>query len=60
MLVCQFEGHNIGILVDAVRDVSNIPKNQFLIEEESEYFSEVVKLNDTDVMLMIDLEKVLK
>ena len=60
MLVCQFQGNNIGILVDAVKDVSNIPKSQFLIEEDSEYFSEVIKVNETDVMLMINLENVLK
>ena len=59
MLVCQYRGNDVGLLVDEVIDVSNISKELFLKEEESEYFSEIIKVDDTNVILMIDLDKLL-
>lgn len=59
MLVCQYKGNDVGILVDEVKDVSNISKELFLKEEESEYFSEIIKIDDKHVILMIDLKKLL-
>lgn len=59
MLVCQYQGNDVGLLVDEVKDVSNISKELFLKEEESEYFSEIIKVDDTNVILMIDLDKLL-
>ena len=59
MLVSQYKGNDIGILVDEVKDVSNIAKALFLKEEESEYFSEIIKVDEKNVILMINLEKLL-
>lgn len=59
MLVCQYQGNDIGLLVDEVKDVSNISKELFLKEDESEYFSEIIKVDEKDVILMIDLKKLL-
>jgi purine-binding chemotaxis protein CheW len=59
MLVCQYEGDDIGLLVDEVKDVSNISRDLFLPEEESVYFNEIIKVDDKSVILMINLEKLL-
>jgi purine-binding chemotaxis protein CheW len=59
MLVCQYAGKDIGLLVDDIKDVSNIPVSSFVKEEESEYFSEVIKVDDTEVILMVNLDKLL-
>ena len=59
MLVCQYKGNDIGLLVDEVKDVSNISRDLFLPEEESIYFSEIIKVDNANVILMINLEKLL-
>ena len=59
MIVCQYKGNDIGLLVDEVKDVSNISRELFLPEEESSYFNEIIKIDDTNVILMINLEKLL-
>ncbi len=59
MLVCQYKGNDIGLLVDEVKDVSNISRDLFLPEEESVYFNEIIKVDNVNVILMINLGKLL-
>lgn len=56
MIVCQLKDNAIGVIVDSVIDVSNIPKDLFLPENESPYFSHIIKTDDKNVILMIDIK----
>ncbi len=61
MIVCQMEEKPIGIIVDDVKDVKNVSKTQLIPEEESRYFTEIIKSETSkSVTLMLNLKEILK
>lgn len=59
LIVCYFNDTSVGVIVDMVQDVSNIPSSLFIDENESSYFSKMIKLEDKSVVLMLDLYSIL-
>lgn len=59
LIVCQLNNSPIGIVVDVVSNVKNMEQRFFIPEEESPYFTHVIK-EDKGVVLMIDLIEVFK
>lgn len=57
LIVCQLNNSPVGIVVDKVTNVKNMENSLFIVEEESPYFTHVIKEKE-GVVLMINLSEI--